>query len=75
MVPVAPFTGNRKMKTAKGKTSVLEGVYKLSLEDGINWETVIHELLKFDNVMYAEPAQKYEPLYIPSDPYAEPDRA
>ncbi|MEQ9425810.1 MAG: S8 family serine peptidase [Cyclobacteriaceae bacterium] len=50
----------------------LKNVYKISLDPGVDLEESINQLLKFDNVLYAEPVYRFKPLLTPNDPQANP---
>ncbi|HHP7241315.1 MAG TPA: S8 family serine peptidase, partial [Cyclobacteriaceae bacterium] len=65
----APIYRSEKVLSA---SKYLNGIYKIHLKQGDIVET-INELLKFDNVLYAEPSYKVELLYVPNDPEANLD--
>ena len=59
---------NGRVRTSK----YLEGIYKLTLETGADLKEEINKLLRFKNVIYAEPIFLETPLLTPNDPSAHP---
>ncbi len=55
-------------KTSPGQSSILDGVCKIKVDQGQDPVQLINQLLKNQNVVYAEPILSYQPLYTPSDP-------
>lgn len=55
---------------ASSKKSILDGMCKVKLKQGQNPVDFCNELLRQENVIYAEPIIEDKPLYTPSDPNA-----
>ncbi len=50
------------------RPSILDGIQKVRVESGQDPIDLINELMKDPNVIYAEPINRYQLLYVPSDP-------
>ena len=58
----------------RGKSSILDGIYKVRLkEESGNLLSTIEEIASRDDVLYAEPVYFDRPLIIPNDPLANPN--
>ncbi|SDK43460.1 Por secretion system C-terminal sorting domain-containing protein [Catalinimonas alkaloidigena] len=59
-------------QSLKRTPTPLDGIYNIELPAGALAEPVLEVLRQHPAVTYAEPHYEYEPLYVPSDPHAQP---
>ncbi|UII29813.1 S8 family serine peptidase [Fulvivirga ulvae] len=59
-------------RVAGEKPHPLSNIYRITIEPGQKVIDVINDLLKYDEVIYAEPYFNHRPLLIPNDPEAKP---
>ena len=65
-------TFRKSANTRVKQSPFLNGVYKITLEPGSDIEAEINKLLKYENVIYAEPLYQEQLLVVPDDPLANP---
>lgn len=63
---------NARSKNFRTDSHPLANLYKVKVEEGDDPVNVINELLKNNEVLYAEPYFEPRPLFIPDDPEAQP---
>lgn len=66
-------TMNRSSQGRIRPSRYLENMYEITIENGADLETEINRLLKYDNVIYAEPVYLEQLLFVPNDPQANPN--
>lgn len=55
---------------SRRSASILDGLYKVYLDDQPDIEELCRQLAAYDNIAYAEPVYQEQLLYVPSDPDA-----
>ncbi|MTI21447.1 PKD domain-containing protein, partial [Fulvivirga sp. RKSG066] len=64
--------GDGKSTNARAANHPLNNIYTVTINEGDDPIEVINELLKNEEVLYAEPYFNHRPLFIPNDPEAQP---